>query len=383
METMYIAWCAILGAVVGSFANVVIGRLPAGESVVRPPSHCPRCKHRLSPLELIPIISWLVLRGRCRNCKESISVRYPLVELLFAGVFAAFAWHWPLAETMLAGLVPIAFLAVLLMAAVIDLETYTLPDVLVIPTTVLAILAAALPLPGKVLPPITEALAGAAAGAGVIVLINRIGGLVLRRFADTKERLWPISLDQVNFATLFASFGGLWLGIGTGLLTAVFNTVTGRVWRLHEAAMYGLWLVALAISAYGFSIPLADAFAGSVLAAGAIAFLGGTYWWLHDSLVSEEAEQVSILEEEVDDEPVAMGFGDVKFGAALGAIAGWQLFVVGLLFAIVLGAVGGIIMRLAGGSRFIPFGPFMWLGVAFALLFGHDVLTWYLGLFGL
>lgn len=383
METMYIAWCAILGAVVGSFANVVIGRLPKGESVVRPPSHCPRCKHRLSPLELIPIISWLVLRGRCRNCKEPISVRYPLVELLFAGVFAAFAWHWPLAETMLAGLVPITFLAVLLMAAVIDLETYTLPDVLVIPTTVLAILAAALPLPGEVLPPITEALAGAAAGAGVIVLINRIGGLVLRRFADTKERLWPISLDQVNFATLFASFGGLWLGIGTGLLTAVFNTVTGRVWRLHEAAMYGLWLVALAISAYGFSIPLADAFAGSVLAAGAIAFLGGTYWWLHDSLVSEEAEQVSILEEEVDDEPVAMGFGDVKFGAALGAIAGWQLFVVGLLFAIVLGAVGGIIMRLAGGSRFIPFGPFMWLGVAFALLFGHDVLTWYLGLFGL
>lgn len=380
---MYIAWCAILGAVVGSFANVVIGRLPKGESVVRPPSHCPRCKHRLSPVELIPIISWLVLRGRCRNCKEPISVRYPLVELLFAGVFAAFAWHWPLAETMLAGLVPITFLAVLLMAAVIDLETYTLPDVLVIPTTVLAILAAALPLPGEVLPPITEALVGAAAGAGVIVLINRIGGLVLRRFSDTKERLWPISLDQVNFATLFASFGGLWLGIGTGLLTAVFNTVTGRVWRLHEAAMYGLWLVALAISAYGFSIPLADAFAGSVLAAGAIAFLGGTYWWLHDSLVSEEAEQVSILEEEVDDEPVAMGFGDVKFGAALGAIAGWQLFVVGLLFAIVLGAVGGIIMRLLGGSRFIPFGPFMWLGVALALLFGHGVLAWYLGLFGL
>lgn len=380
---MYIAWCAILGAVVGSFANVVIGRLPTGESVVRPPSHCPRCKHRLSPFELIPIISWLVLRGRCRHCKQPISVRYPLVELLFAGVFAAFAWHWPLAETMLAGLIPIAFLAVLLMAAVIDLETYTLPDVLVIPITVLAILAAALPIPGEVLPPITEALAGAAAGAGVIVLINRIGGLVLRRFADTKERLWPISLDQVNFATLFASFGGLWLGIGTGLLTAVFNTVTGRVWRLHEAAMYGLWLVALAISAYGFSIPLADAFAGSVLAAGAIAFLGGTYWWLHDSLVTEEAEQVSILEEEVDDEPVAMGFGDVKFGAALGAIAGWQLFVVGLLFAIVLGAVGGIIMRLAGGSRFIPFGPFMWLGVALALLFGHDVLAWYLGLFGL
>lgn len=380
---MYIAWCAILGAVVGSFANVVVGRLPKGQSVVRPPSHCPHCKHRLSPLELVPILSWLALRGRCKNCGQAISVRYPLIELLFAVVFAVFAWRWPVTETVLAGLVPLTFLAVLLMAALIDLDTYTLPDVLVIPTTVLAIGAAALPLPGGVLPTLTEALAGAAAGAGVIVLINRIGGLVLRRFADTAERLWPISLDQVNFATLFASFGGLWLGIGTGLLTAVFNMVTGRVWRLHEAAVYGLWLVALVVSAYGFSIPLADAFAGSVLAAGTIAFLGGTYWWLHDSLVSEASETISVLEEEADEEPVAMGFGDVKFGAALGAIAGWQLFVIGLLFAIMLGAVAGIIMRLAGGSRFIPFGPFMWLGVALALLFGHDVLAWYLGLFGL
>lgn len=383
MQLAYVLWSALLGLVIGSFANVVVGRLPRGESVATPPSHCPNCKTRLKPLELIPVLSWIFLRGRCATCKQPISARYPIVELLFGVAFAAFAWHWPLAEAGAWALVPAVFLGVLLMAALIDLDTYTLPDVLVIPTTVLAIGAAALPWTDAVLPTILEALAGAATGAGVVVFINRIGGLALRRFKDTSERLWPISLDQVNFAALFGSFGGLWLGIGTGLLTAVFNMVTGRVWRLHEGLLYGLWFVSLIVAAYGFSIPLGDAFGGSILAAGTIAFLGGTYWWLHDTLVKEEAETVSILEEEAEEEPVAMGFGDVKLGAALGALIGWQLFLLGFLFAIFLGAIIGLLWRGVGGTRLIPFGPFMWLGAVLALFFGHAILNWYFSLFGL
>jgi leader peptidase (prepilin peptidase)/N-methyltransferase len=82
----------IFGACVGSFLNVVLWRLPRGESVVAPPSHCPSCGTDLGPAELVPIASWLALRGHCRHCGTKISARYPLVELACALVFAFVAW---------------------------------------------------------------------------------------------------------------------------------------------------------------------------------------------------------------------------------------------------------------------------------------------------
>jgi leader peptidase (prepilin peptidase)/N-methyltransferase len=81
-----------VGACVGSFLNVVWWRVPRGESVVSPPSHCPVCDATLTPTELIPVVSWLALRGRCRHCGMHISMRYPLVELATGVAFAAIAW---------------------------------------------------------------------------------------------------------------------------------------------------------------------------------------------------------------------------------------------------------------------------------------------------
>src|SRR5882724_9726120 len=78
---------ACFGALIGSFLNVVLWRVPRGESVVSPGSHCPRCDTPLRAYELIPIASWVVLRGRCRTCRNTISIRYPLVELGTALVF--------------------------------------------------------------------------------------------------------------------------------------------------------------------------------------------------------------------------------------------------------------------------------------------------------
>jgi leader peptidase (prepilin peptidase) / N-methyltransferase len=80
----------IVGAAIGSFLNVVIYRVPRGMSVVRPRSHCPRCGTELGDIENVPVISWVVLRGRCRHCKEPISARYPIVELTTAALFVAF-----------------------------------------------------------------------------------------------------------------------------------------------------------------------------------------------------------------------------------------------------------------------------------------------------
>src|SRR5215210_6388178 len=84
-----IAFAAALGAVIGSFLNVVIWRLPRGASLAAPGSHCPACQRPIAPYDNIPVVSWLVLRGRCRHCRSRISVRYPLVELLTAAAFGA------------------------------------------------------------------------------------------------------------------------------------------------------------------------------------------------------------------------------------------------------------------------------------------------------
>ena len=83
---------SLLGAAVGSFANVVVHRVPRGESLWRPPSHCPACHTALRPAELVPVLSWVALRGRCRTCRTRISVRYPLVEIAGALLGAILAW---------------------------------------------------------------------------------------------------------------------------------------------------------------------------------------------------------------------------------------------------------------------------------------------------
>lgn len=116
----------IVGALVGSFLNVCIYRLPRGESVVFPSSHCPRCGASLLPFDLIPVVSYFFLLGRCRRCHEKISWRYPLVEALTALGFAA-AWQAALGQPL--GFVfYVIFLSVLIVIFFIDLEFKLIPD---------------------------------------------------------------------------------------------------------------------------------------------------------------------------------------------------------------------------------------------------------------
>ena len=127
---IYIA-LALCGSVIGSFLNVVIHRIPAGESVVSPASACPECDTAIRPYDNIPIVSWLVLHGKCRDCKAPISVRYPLVEvlnaLLWVGCYAYFGWSLEF----------IAFLYLTsagLALTMIDLAVHRLPNVIVLPS---------------------------------------------------------------------------------------------------------------------------------------------------------------------------------------------------------------------------------------------------------
>ena len=132
MTPLVVAYAALLGLAIGSFLNVVVYRVPRGESVVNPPSACPRCGQRIRARHNVPVLGWLVLRGRCADCGEPISVRYPLVEagtgLAFALTALRFADDLRLLPAYL------AFTAVAIALALIDLDVRRLPDVIVLPS---------------------------------------------------------------------------------------------------------------------------------------------------------------------------------------------------------------------------------------------------------
>ncbi len=134
MLGVLIAICAVLGLLVGSFLNVVIYRVPRGLSVVSPRSACPSCETPIAERDNVPVVSWLLLRGRCRHCHEPISARYPLVELacaaLFAGTAARFGYNWALPAFLV-------LFAGLLALSVIDVERLILPKAIVWPLSLL------------------------------------------------------------------------------------------------------------------------------------------------------------------------------------------------------------------------------------------------------
>ena len=123
----------LLGLLVGSFLNVVIYRLPRGESLVRPASRCPGCGAPVKPYDNIPVVSWLILRGRCRNCGAGISARYPLVELLTAAAFAGTALTRGVDDDLAVWL---PFAAVLIAVAFIDLDHRIIPNKILLPAAI-------------------------------------------------------------------------------------------------------------------------------------------------------------------------------------------------------------------------------------------------------
>ena len=146
-----LAFAAVWGAVWGSFFNVVIGRLPRGESVVRPASRCLSCGAPVRAWDNVPVLSYLWLRGRCRACGVGFSVRYPLVELLTAALSAAIFWKFAGAGADAGEVVAVrlgrfalyfAFAGTLVVLGLIDLDTKRLPDIITIPGTLIFFLAA-------------------------------------------------------------------------------------------------------------------------------------------------------------------------------------------------------------------------------------------------
>lgn len=211
--------CAVLGLAVGSFLNVVVWRVPRGESVVRPASACPRCGHAIRNHDNVPVLGWLLLGGRCRDCAAPISPRYPLVEAATGLLFAAMAWRFGL-QLSLIGYLYLAAAGIAL--ALIDLDVQRLPDSITKPSWVVAgaVLLAAAAVDGR-WDDFLRALIGAAALGGFYFLIWFLypGGM---GFGDVK--LAPTLgafLGWVSYGALaVGAFAGFLLGgvFGVGLI---------------------------------------------------------------------------------------------------------------------------------------------------------------------
>jgi len=258
MEAGFTVIFVLLGMIIASFLNVCADRLPAGQSLVYPPSHCPACSRRLAVKDLIPVFSYLWLRGRCRYCRAPIPRRVLWVEIATAALFGLAYWQYGLSIELPIILFYISLFMVIL---VIDLEHGLILNKIVYPALVVALLLSI---------------------------------------------FFTIFLPQVGIVPNIARAA---IGGGIGFVVFFLIVIVSR---------------------------------------------GG------------------------------MGFGDVKLAALIGLTTGFPLVVVALLMGMILGGLAAVILlgfKIKKRKEAIPFGPFLAVAAIATLLWGSDILNWYLGIF--
>jgi leader peptidase (prepilin peptidase)/N-methyltransferase len=174
---------AIIGLNIGSFLNVVIGRIPAGQSIVTPPSRCPRCGTSIAWHDNIPVVSYLILGGKCRKCRASISLRYPIIEIATGVCFVLQGMVYGDDTAMLVS--RLVFTALLIALFGTDLETMRLPNVLTLPGIVLGLVSSVL-LPPGLMASVTGAVIGAAIPYAIRWIWLRARGVDAMGLGDVK-----------------------------------------------------------------------------------------------------------------------------------------------------------------------------------------------------
>ncbi len=264
---------AAVGAVIGSFLNVVIHRVPRAESIVFPSSRCPSCGTNIRPYDNIPIIGWLMLRGRCRACRAPISPRYPAVEALTAALFALTMWfHSGLTLSLPFDLV---FVAAIVALVFIDAEHMILPNVITYPGVLFALLArvvvpnlygvgfltALQPECSPRLISLEGAVIGALAGGGFLWLVGwlweRLRGVEAMGLGDVKMMFmvgaylgWPRTMLTIFISVL------------TGSIVGVVMMLRSGERDMQMLLPFGIFLGAGAIISLLFGMPIVEWYAG-------------------------------------------------------------------------------------------------------------------------
>jgi leader peptidase (prepilin peptidase) / N-methyltransferase len=327
-----------LGCIVGSFLNVCIYRMPLGLSVVSPPSHCPHCKYAIPFYLNVPLVTWLWLGGKCKNCRAPISPRYFIVELL-TGIAFLSCWlkfgdsNHPLPSLALA-LVYAIFLAGLICATFIDFEHFIIPDEITLGGIVVGF-AASFMLPSlhgadSFKTGMWQGALGILVGAGVIYAVLRLGKLM---FGRQKLKLPPDS--KVIFTETAVCLPGQEIPYDEIFYRKSDVIVLSA--RMIELVDRGYQDVTLRLS------PSALQIGDEKINPDDVAYL--------EAVCSE----ITLPRE-------AMGLGDVKFMGAIGAFIGWQGAIFSLMVSSMIGAAVGILLillRRREWSSRMPYGPYI------------------------
>jgi leader peptidase (prepilin peptidase)/N-methyltransferase len=347
------AFAFVLGAVVGSFLNVCIYRLPRDISVNKPRrSFCPNCKQPIPWSRNLPLFSWLALRGRCANCGSKIAFRYFGVELitalLFLAIWRSFPWEIAIAYGV--------FVSILIVATFVDLEHFIIPDQVTIGGTIAGIVASfAVPeLMGTDIrvAAVIRSLLAAALGYLILLIVLEAGKIA---FGRKRIRLdaptpftWTRHGEDANFV----------VGAEQSLWSEYFARESDRLFlHCNEAK----------IDNHVYSGITLDFRYNRVRANG-------------EEFALDNVAQISGVVRELVIPREAMGRGDLKFLAAIGAFTGWRAVLFSIFAGSLLGSLVGLITLLVGKrvwSAKLPFGPYLALGALIWLFFGEAFVRWY------
>jgi leader peptidase (prepilin peptidase)/N-methyltransferase len=347
----------VFGSIVGSFLNVCIHRMPRGESVVRPPSHCPHCQYTIPWYLNLPLVTWVYLRGRCAHCRAPIAGRYFLVELLTGVAFLScwLTFHEPdeLLRSAWLSLVYGTVLSGFIVATFIDLEHYIIPDEITCGGMVLGFLCSGL------LPELHDARS-AAAGLWQSALGMAVGGGVL---------YGVVRLGKVLF-------GRKQVALAPG--SQVF--FLEECLRLPEEEIpYGdlLYRASDRIQLQAAQAELADRCYAKV----PVELTRQELRIGDDRFAPETVSYLRVVTDRIVLPREAMGLGDVKFLAAIGAFLGWPGVVFALVASSFVGAAVGVILVTLlrmDRSKHIPYGPYLALGATVWIFYGRSILHWWL-----
>ena len=348
-----------LGCIVGSFLNVCIHRLPLGMSIVTPPSHCPHCKYSIPWWLNIPLVTWLALRGRCKNCGAPISPRYFVVELLtglaFLGCWLKFGDPVHEYPSMPLALVYAVFLAGLICATFIDFEHFIIPDEITFGGVAAGLVASFL-LPSlqdthAIRTGLLRSAVGAAVGAGTIYAILRLGKLLFGR----QKIKFPAEIKMVFSETCLH-------------LPDKEIPYDELFWRKSDMIVARAKRVELIDRSYFDAV---------------VRISQSSVRIEQDKFEAEEFDPEKVLHMEILGSEIivpreAMGLGDVKFMAAIGAFLGWQSVIFSLMVSSLIGSAVGvtlILMKRREWSSKIPYGPYIALAAAIWMFWGKKLVA--------
>jgi leader peptidase (prepilin peptidase) / N-methyltransferase len=355
-ELVFRVFAFVFGAVIGSFLNVCIYRLPRDLSVNQPRrSFCPSCEKPIPWQQNLPLISWLWLRGKCASCGSKIAFRYFAVELLTALLFLAvwLVFPWPIA------LVYWIFVSLLIAATFIDFEHFIIPDEITIGGTVAGVLAS-LALPG--LMGEESRLRGGGWSLGSAVLGYILLWLVLEggKKAFGKKRI------RLEAPTSFS-----WVREGDEAELIVGEEHSR--WSDHFARENDLMLLHCNEAQVD----------GRAFSNATLQFHYDRLTVAEESFPLDEIDRILGVVRELQIPREAMGHGDLKFLAAIGAFLGWRAVLCSIFAGSLAGSLVGLTSMLFGRrawSAKIPFGPYLALGALIWMFFGARLLVWYANL---